>query len=129
MSLSQVTEENMTSPFFRLPKELRNMIYEEVFQTSLQDGAITPDPRYLRRRGSGDLNHRTINNGLALLQSCQQVHEEATAILYGNHVFYFDDTRHDHWSTKIDVTAHCYYCQKAPRSRTRRWFDLWRSVL
>ncbi|CAF9935414.1 hypothetical protein IMSHALPRED_010219 [Imshaugia aleurites] len=93
------------------------MIYEEVFRTSLGDGSITPDPLYFHRRvgvklKGGELKNRTINNGLALLQSCQQAHEEGTANLYRNHVFYFDDTRYDRWSYKIDVTAQCYYCQR-----------------
>ena len=62
--------------FFRLPRELRDMIYEEVFRSSLGDGSITPDPLYFHCRvgvklKGGELNNRTINNGLALLQSCQ----------------------------------------------------------
>ena len=102
----------MAFPLFRLPKEIRDMIYEEVFGTSLGDGAIAPDTHYHRRRIGGNLTDRTINNGLGLLQSCQQAHEEATAILYGKHVFYFDDTRHGAMATRVDVTGHCYYCQR-----------------
>ena len=118
----------MVFPFFRLPSELRTMIYKEVFRTPLGDGSITPDVFYSRRREASvsrccqvpvsrrrkdeQLSQRTINNGLALLQSCQQAHEEAISYLYGNHVFYFDDTQHGCWSNTIDVTSHCFYCQR-----------------
>lgn len=102
----------MAFPFFRLPKELCDVVYEACFGTSLGDGAITPDPQHLRRRLDGCLTDRTINNGLGLLQSCQQAHEEATAVLYGNHVFYFDDTLHGTWGTKMDVTEYCSYCER-----------------
>ena len=51
---------------------------------------------------------RTVNYDLALLRSCQQAHEEATSFLYGNNTFYFDDS--DYGTTKIEASAHCYYC-------------------
>lgn len=111
-SPAQSTANKEIFSFFRLPKELRDMVYGVVFGTSLGDGAITPDPHYLRRRLGGSLTGRTINNGVGLLQSCQQAHEEATVILYGNHVFYFDDTTHGTWGTRMDVTEYCYYCQR-----------------
>ena len=116
-------EKKMAFPFFLLPSEVRTMIYKEVFRTPLGDGSITPDPWYTRRRvflvyrrrKDEQLSERTINNGLALLQSCQQAHEEATSYLYGSHVFYFSDTQHGGWGNRIDVTSHCSYCQRLRR--------------
>ena len=95
-------------PFFRLPFDVRRMIYEEVFKTPRADKTITPDPLYHRRQLGRRFAERTVNNGLALLQSCQQAHEEATAVLYGNKIFYFDDASYG--TTRIETSAHCYYC-------------------
>ncbi|CAD6575994.1 MAG: hypothetical protein ASARMPREDX12_007670 [Alectoria sarmentosa] len=116
---------NLPFPLFKLPREIRNIIYEKVFSTSLNDKVITPDPSYSRRRyddfcrkhGATYLGvDRAINNGLALLQSCQQAHEEAAAVLYGQSTFYFDDSQqYETFSRKtfaVDVSAHCYYCRQ-----------------
>lgn len=116
-------------PFFKLPIEIRNIVYEKVFSTPLDDRTITPDPTYSRRhynkacRAWGrKVIDRTVNNGLALLQSCQQAHEEAAAVLYGQNTFYFDDFQHYYpyavWSGSgrktyaIEVSAHCEFCRR-----------------
>lgn len=101
-------------PFFRLPFDIRWMIYEEVFKTSRADKIITPDPSYHRRQlGRRDAEH-TIDNGLAIIQSCQQAHEEATKVLYSSNTFYFDDTSYG--VTEIEASASCYYCLEERRT-------------
>ena len=97
----------MPFPFFRLPFELCEMIYNEVFQTPSRDGIITPDPSYWRRSQGGEIGSRAVNNGLGLIQSCQQARNEAMPILYGNRVFYFDDAQHGDQPSKLDDNKYC----------------------
>ena len=105
-------------PFFRLPFDVRWMIYEEVFKTPCADKVITPDPSHERRQLGRRYAERTVNKGLAFLQSCQQAHEEATAFLYGSNMFYFDDA--DYGTTHIEASAHCRYClEEAPIHQDR----------
>ena len=84
-----------TFPFFRLPPEVRNMIYGLLFETAHKDKTVTPDPAGSRRQNN--LGHRTLNlsGSLPLLRTSQLVHREATAVLYGNNVFRFDDHPHN----------------------------------
>ena len=72
------------------------MIYEEVFRTPRADKTITPDPSYRRRQLGRRLAERKVKYDLAILRSCQQAHQEATATLYGSKVFYFDDISYGH---------------------------------
>ena len=95
-------------PFFRLPFDIRRMVYEEVFKTPRADKTITPDPSYHRRRLGRRFAEHTVHDGQALLQSCQQAHEEATEVLYGNKFFYFDDESYG--TIRIEASAHCHYC-------------------
>ena len=97
-------------PFFRLPLDIRKMIYEEVFKTPLADKTITPDPWYRRRKLGRRFAERTVKGNSALLRSCQQIHSEATGTLYGSHVFYFDDTSYEDENTAIEASAYCCYC-------------------
>ena len=53
---------------------------------------VTPDPSYRHRQLGNRFAERTVNYDQALLQPCQQAHEEATAVLWGSEVSYFDDT-------------------------------------
>ena len=84
-----------TFPFFRLPPEVRNMVYGLLFETAHKDKFVTPDPGGSRRQNN--LGQRTLNlsDSLPLLRTCQVVHREATAVLYGNNVFRFDDRPHN----------------------------------
>ena len=84
-----------TFPFFRLPPEVRNMIYGLLFETAHKDKIVTPDPTGSRRQNN--LGQRTLNlsDSLPLLRTCKVVHQEATAVLYGNNVFRFDDNPHN----------------------------------
>lgn len=126
---------NKPFPFFKFPTEIRHIIYEKVFSTSLNDKVITPDPTYSRRRYNevcrqlgveSRVINRTINNGLALLQSCQQAHEEAAALLYSQNTFCFDDSQqlepYALWSDYgrktfvTEVSAHCSYCRRHART-------------
>lgn len=86
------------------------MLYEAVFQNPTD--VVAPNPTRTRRQHGGALTDRTINAGLALLQTCQQVHEEATAVLNGSAIFYFDDTQHGKERFEIEVSDHCHYCQR-----------------
>ena len=84
-----------TFPFFRLPPEVRNMIYGLLFETAHKDKVVTPDPAGTRRQNN--LGQRTLNlsDSLPFLRTCQVVHREATAVLYGSNVFQFDDCPHN----------------------------------
>ena len=105
-------------PFFRLPFDIRWMIYKEVFKTPYTDNIITPDPSHHRRQLGRRYGDRTVNYDLALLRSCQQAHEEATSFLYGNNIFYFDDA--DYGIIEIEASAHCDYClEEASINRDR----------
>lgn len=85
------------------------MVFKEIFQTPCQDGNVLPDPAKTRRRVKDKgICERTISNGLAILQTCQQVHDEATITLYGISVFYFDDTQHDSRIWKVQAVDR--YC-------------------
>ena len=97
-------------PFFRLPLDIRRMIYEEVFRAPLADKTITPDRSYRRRKLGRRFAERTVNYDLALLRSCQQAHNEASGTLYGSQVFYFDDTSYGHENAVVEASAYCYYC-------------------
>lgn len=44
----------MGFPFFCLPFELREMIYEEIFQTRCRGKVINPDPTCFRRGHEGE---------------------------------------------------------------------------
>ena len=84
-----------TFPFFRLPPEVRNMVYGLLFETAHKDKFVTPDPAGSRRQNN--LGQRTLNlsDSLPLLRTCHVVHREATAVLYGRNVFRFDDRPHN----------------------------------
>lgn len=101
-------------PFFGLPREIRDIIYEKVFETPLQDNTITPDPSYTRRDSSAwykeSFEQRAIGNVLGLLLICRKAHEEAMEALYSKHIFYFDDTKHALHAVNVEASAHCYYC-------------------
>jgi len=72
------------SPFLRLPAEIRRMIYRYVLVSP--SGTIYSNPFY-SPTVSLDWNFL---KGIALLRTCHQVYEEASAILYGeNHVHDF----------------------------------------
>ena len=110
-------EEDVQSPpamvpfsFFRLPLDIRIIIYEELFSMPVAAKTITPDPSYRRRQLGRRFTERTVRYELAILRSCQQVHQEATAVLYGSKVFYFDDTSYDLEDTKIEASDYCGYC-------------------
>jgi hypothetical protein len=74
----------MKSPFLCLPAEIRRMIYRYVLIAP--SGTIYSNPLYSRTL-SLDWD---LSKDIALLRTCRQVHEEASAILYGeNHVHDF----------------------------------------
>ena len=115
-----------TIPLFRFPLEIRNIIYEAVFQNPT--GLVAPDPTRTRRQHDRELTDRTINAGLALLQTCQQVHEEDTAVSYGSTSFYFDGTQHGKERFQIEVSDHCHYCQRETRDRSSGGGVLFRHI-
>lgn len=81
-------------PFFRLPSEIRNNNYSILFRSEDDDHLITPDPLRSRDRNFITQNQANMSDSLALLRTCQQAHEEATAVLYGSNIFYFSDRTH-----------------------------------
>lgn len=103
-------------PIFLLPLEIRSIIYELLFQTSCRDKIVTPDPEAKRRTLARNISiprrHQTLNisHSLPFLRTCQQVHEEATRILYGNHTFWFDDIALGFKAYEHDVTKFCSTC-------------------
>ena len=62
-----------TFPFFRLPYEIREMIYQYVFLSPSQDRIIKPDPFRLRRGSYWSRDFETLNVGIGLLATCQQL--------------------------------------------------------
>lgn len=70
----------LDSPFFRLPAELRNQIYEELLcantPTKLAD--LTTAPRIQTPAATYP----------AILSTCKRIHEEAKDLLYTTHVFH-----------------------------------------
>ena len=70
------------------------MIYTLLFMSSNHGHNITPDCSGTRFR-MGLIDRRgQFGSSLPLLRTCQHVHEEATSILYGKNIFYFDDQQH-----------------------------------
>jgi hypothetical protein len=68
------------SPFFRLPAELRNQIYDEL---------LCPDTSNLRILTKHDHQPCTIPSlHPAILSTCRKIHEEAADLLYTTHVFH-----------------------------------------
>ena len=66
------------SAFLRLPPEIRNMVYELIFQ-----GEVTNIPSYSKIRETGKIR------APALLRTCKQVHYEALAMYYSLAMFFF----------------------------------------
>ena len=93
----------MPFPFFRLPFELRYIIYQYIFTPEYRDSLIVIDlspPGRLSRLDRLDIGQRSANIGLdcqalPLMRTCQQAHDESTSILYGDNTFGFDDLRYD----------------------------------
>lgn len=107
---------NVSFPFSSFPSEIRKMVYVHLLLTPGANKTITPDlmrshrdeyalSEWLYVVGSDDgpprqdpndasVHRVNMGSGLPFLQKCQQMHKEATAMLYGNHVFRFDDTQY-----------------------------------
>ena len=94
----------MPFPFFRLPFEIRRLIYQDLFILDQKGNTIAPFsvrfcshecPEITSLVSSSSptyLSLRTLScQALSLIRTCQQAHEECTDILYGDNVFRFDD--------------------------------------
>ena len=87
----------MPFPFFRLPFELRYIIYQYLFTPEYRDSLIVPDMRHSDLPDSGQrpavkgLNCQT----LPLMRTCQQAHDESTSVLYGGNTFHFGGVLYD----------------------------------
>lgn len=88
----------MSFPFFRLPFELRYIIYQYLFTPEYRDSLIAPDMGHLC---CAMMLHRPDTGqwpafigldcqALQLMQTCQQAHDESTSVLYGDNTFRFD---------------------------------------
>lgn len=103
----------MPFPFFRLPLEIRYMIYQHLFTPADKDTPVTPD---IRRFHCGFEKNQTIIlrgrstialhcQALSLIRTCQQAHEEGTIVLYGQNTFHFSDTPYFKDSPYFDDTS------------------------
>ena len=113
----------MPFELFRLPFEIREMIYKAMFETSSQDNIITPDQNYTRRRFAGkDLNDHTISNGLGFLQTCQQAFEDAHPFLYKpKKTYYFDVVQHGADTVYLDPDSKCACYGKRQELECQGW--------
>ena len=129
----------MPFPFFRLPMEIRNIVHEMMFLHPSKDRLITPNPTKEQRKFAKDKSlecfrqelleipdyeiipvfrsgHRVqrdileIPESLPFLRTCQQIHREASEILYGGNTFYFDDIASEGFITLTDCIKHCESC-------------------
>ena len=125
---SRIRPTNSAFPFFHLPPEIRNQVYSILFLSDHKWHLITPNvPLSLLPPESDLWPYRPvgISDSLSLLRTCQQAHEEATAILYGRNIFQFDDkdhmdTDHDNYDhggpglkvvlTQLDILNLCLSC-------------------
>ena len=82
------------SPFLRLTAEIRNQIYTYLFRSEHHisgEYVLMPDKLQLRPANNDKYFPANMHDVLPLLRTCQQVHQEAMAILYGVNKFYFND--------------------------------------
>ena len=109
----------MPFPFFRLPFEIRLIIYRHLFTPTDRNTPIAPDVSRIRRRREQhlfrvrmfakgrnprlrrDIDQNKIelkpgtvtlkSQALSLVRTCQQAYEECTSVIYGDSTFQFDD--------------------------------------
>jgi hypothetical protein len=74
------TSSQSTSPFFRLPAELRNQIYEELLCASTPRSKDLPTHHYC--------SSRTPSVYPDIMSTCKRIHDEATDLLYTTHIFH-----------------------------------------
>jgi len=84
----------MAYSFFSIPPEVRIIIYEVLFMSPLEANIVTPDPERTRKANGLEDRALHLTESLSLLCTCQQIHEEASTVLYGRNVFTFDDRPH-----------------------------------
>lgn len=76
-----------------LPPELRNIIYEMVFDSTII---------HIAKKTGGPRTRKPAQQAPALLLSCRQTHDEATKIYYSRTTFDFDCVRRlSAWTRKI----------------------------
>ena len=79
-------------PFFRLPFEIRRMVYILLFRTLREHGIISPDSGRIRCQDEATASAvQTLDVSLSFLQTCQQAYDEGTTVLYEANIFRFDD--------------------------------------
>ena len=89
----------MPFPFFRLPFELRYIIYQYLFTPEYGEDLIAPDVGHshltmrLNQSDGGEWPAviRLNCQALPLMRTCKQAHDESTNILYGSNTFCFED--------------------------------------
>jgi len=102
----------MTYTFFSFPPEVRVQVCKVILISPHREKLVTPDPSRTRKVNMlKDMSLR-LTDSPALLRTCQQIHEEATSVLYGLNVFHFDDEQHG--LKTLDVPGF---------DRTLRWCD------
>ena len=93
----------MPFPFFRLPFELRYIIYQYLFTPEYRDSFIAPDVGHIcctlmlhpPDTGQWPAFIGLKCQALPLMQTCQQAHDESTSVLYGDNTFRFDYVPYD----------------------------------
>ncbi len=70
------------------------MIYKVLFLSPHEANIVTPDPERTRKANGLEDRALHLTESLSLLRTCQQIHEEASTVLYGSNVFTFDDSPH-----------------------------------
>ena len=90
-SNAEVAAATMVFPFFGLPLDVRNIIYEYVLGILGPDIVFYPAASYRQciSRALRGLDSRVARH--SILQTCQQAHDEGTDISYGTGMFEFDN--------------------------------------
>ena len=100
--------------FFRLPLEIRRMIYELLFASSGPTFAGTTYRKYCPQNleySCQCLDWDAPGTALAFLRTCQQAYEEATECMYGANVYLFEDMQHGEYRIRTKgYEEHCTYC-------------------
>jgi hypothetical protein len=92
-----------SSPLLRLPPEIRNMIYTLIIDVNMV---------VFTKAGLGRGRH-PIQDGLALLRVCRQIHAEAAVLPYALNTFVF-------WTFTSDLQAFLYGRKKEQITAMRK---------
>ena len=99
-----------TPGLFRIPLETRQQIYSYVLPSQDDNRVVRPDHTRLRKQSHGHPTW-TLRGEVDLFRTCQQINAECSHVLYGTHVFYFDDVKNYAGKPlQLDATRYCPRC-------------------